>query len=166
MILILLLYTIHSNTVKKSLTLGVSALLRLFWSGESVIQLAEDAQKLVDYITSSFLPYERYALQVYTGHSGEMMYSEDPIKVDAGYADWRFLQHMAACANGIVDGTWLKEGSGFCYAEHTVDVAGKEQKIIEIVYYLGGISLPMEAADELRQHDLRLQNNLVETVIH
>jgi hypothetical protein len=120
----------------------------------------------VDYITIRFLPYERYALQVYTGHSGEMMYSEDPIKVDAGYGDWRFLQNMAACTNGIVNGTWLKEGSGFCYAEKTVNVSGKEQKTIEIVYYLGGISLPIEAVNELRQNGLKLQNNPVETDIH
>ncbi len=135
-------------------------------SGESVILLAEDTQKLVDYITASFLPYERYALQVYTGHSGEMMYSKDPIKVDAGYGDWRFLQNMAACANGIVNGTWSKEGSGFCYSENTVVALGIEHKTIEIVYYLGGISLPIEAVNELRQHSLKLQNNHVETVIH
>jgi hypothetical protein len=32
--------------------------------------------------------------------------------VDVGYLDWRFIQDVSACANGILQGKWLVEGSG------------------------------------------------------
>jgi len=35
---------------------------------EKLKGFAEDAQRLVDYISASFTPYERYALRVYVGH--------------------------------------------------------------------------------------------------
>jgi hypothetical protein len=41
--------------------------------------------------------------------------NRDPI--DVGFLDWRFLQDMAACANGILKGKWLDEGSGLRFVE-------------------------------------------------
>jgi glyoxylase-like metal-dependent hydrolase (beta-lactamase superfamily II) len=84
-------------------------------SGERVRNMAEDTQKLVDYMTANFSPYQRYALQVYTGHSwqngygGSYKVGETP--VDVGYLDWRFIQDMRSCVNAIVKGEWRTEGS-------------------------------------------------------
>jgi hypothetical protein len=38
-----------------------------------------------------------------------------------GYLDWRFLQDMASCANGIVKAKWLVEGSGLRFVEYSTD---------------------------------------------
>jgi glyoxylase-like metal-dependent hydrolase (beta-lactamase superfamily II) len=121
-------------------------------SAEAFHQFTEDINKLVDYIKSNFAPYERYGLQVYTGHSGEMMFNatkednENLIPVDAGYGEWRFVQDMANCVNGIMNGTWLDETSGF----HSFEVApGRNgEKQIQVNYYLGAVIIPESAAYE------------------
>jgi glyoxylase-like metal-dependent hydrolase (beta-lactamase superfamily II) len=90
-------------------------------SGELVRRMAEDTQKLVDYVTANFSPYERYALQVYTGHSWQNgyggSYKPGDTPVDIGYLDWRFIQDMRSCVNAIVKGQWLVEGSGLRFLE-------------------------------------------------
>lgn len=69
--------------------------------------VAEDTQKLVDYIRTNFSPYERYSLRVYTGHTWQNVYggfmSPDMDHVDVGYLDWRFIQNVSSCANGILN---------------------------------------------------------------
>ena len=32
-----------------------------------------------------------------------------------GYLDWRFIQDVATCSNGILQGKWLVDGSGVSY---------------------------------------------------
>lgn len=118
-------------------------------SAEAFNNFTEDINKLVNHIMTNFEPYDRYRLQVYTGHSGEMIYHAtktdvvDSMLEDAGYGEWRFIQDMANCANGIVKGTWLDKTNGFYYFE--VPSTGN-QKQIQIVYYLGAVIIPEEVA--------------------
>jgi glyoxylase-like metal-dependent hydrolase (beta-lactamase superfamily II) len=92
---------------------------------ETIKDFAVDGQRIVDYILANFSPYERYALKVYSGHSWENgyqgMYKESMVPVDVGYLDWRFIQNMASCANGIIKGLWLVEGSGLRFVEYSTD---------------------------------------------
>jgi glyoxylase-like metal-dependent hydrolase (beta-lactamase superfamily II) len=86
---------------------------------EKLKQVAEDSQKLVDHIKANFSAYERYGLRVYTGHwwqnaYGGFLHPNKP-KTDVGYLDWRFIQDVATCANGILKGHWLVDGSGVKY---------------------------------------------------
>jgi glyoxylase-like metal-dependent hydrolase (beta-lactamase superfamily II) len=94
---------------------------------ETIKNFAVDSQRLVDFILANFPPYERYALKIYSGHAWENGFegyqvNRDPI--DVGYLDWRFLQDMAACANGIVKGLWLVEGSKLRFVETSTDSRG------------------------------------------
>jgi glyoxylase-like metal-dependent hydrolase (beta-lactamase superfamily II) len=86
---------------------------------EKLRQVAEDSQKLVDYIKANYSPYERYGLRVYTGHWWQNAYGgflhPNKAPVDVGYLDWRFIQDVATCANGILRGKWLVDGSGVKY---------------------------------------------------
>ena len=88
---------------------------------------AADTQRLVDFILANFAPYERYALQLYSGHAWENGHEGYQINrdfIDVGFLDWRFLQDMAACANGILQGKWLEEGSGLRFVETAIDPRG------------------------------------------
>jgi len=77
-------------------------------------QVAEDVQKLVDYIFANFSPYERYAIRVYPAHAHTI---SEEAKADVVFQDWRFLQDMATLTKGIVAGTWQEKGSGFHFEE-------------------------------------------------
>jgi glyoxylase-like metal-dependent hydrolase (beta-lactamase superfamily II) len=117
-------------------------------SAEAFNQFREDINGLVGYIMNNFAPYDRYRLQVYTGHSAEMIFHvtktdvQDTMLEDAGYGEWRFVQDMANCVNGIAQGNWLDEANGW----HHFDVApGRNgEKQIQIVYYNGAVILPVE----------------------
>ena len=119
-------------------------------SAESFGYFREDINQLVGYMKDNFAPYDRYRLQVYTGHSAEMIFhvtktdTKDTMLEDAGYGEWRFVQDMANCVNGIADGTWLDETSGFHYFE--VPPGRDNQKQLQIVYYLGAVIIPEEVA--------------------
>jgi glyoxylase-like metal-dependent hydrolase (beta-lactamase superfamily II)/S-formylglutathione hydrolase FrmB len=86
---------------------------------EKLKQVAEDSQKLVEYLKADFSPYERYGLRVYTGHWWQNAYGgflhPNKSPIDIGYLDWRFIQDVASCANGILQGKWLIDGSGVRY---------------------------------------------------
>jgi glyoxylase-like metal-dependent hydrolase (beta-lactamase superfamily II)/S-formylglutathione hydrolase FrmB len=86
---------------------------------EKLKQVAEDSQKLVEYLKTNFTPYQRYGLRVYTGHWWQNAYGgflhPNKSPIDIGYLDWRFIQDVASCANGILKGKWLVDGSGIRY---------------------------------------------------
>jgi glyoxylase-like metal-dependent hydrolase (beta-lactamase superfamily II) len=115
-------------------------------------EFAEDSQKLADYITEHFKPYERYSLKVYTGHTwqntadGFLHPNHD--QVDVGYLDWRFIQNEASCANGILKGKWLVEGSGLINVGKQPSSAGwpgANQEVI-MTYGIGTIIIPLQTA--------------------
>ncbi|MBN2480829.1 MAG: MBL fold metallo-hydrolase [Bacteroidales bacterium] len=124
-----------------------------FRSVESLKIFAEDAQKLVDYISANFSPYERYGLRVYVGHTWlnvySPYYSPNKEKVDIGYLDWRYVQNLCSCAKGILEGKWLVEGSGLLHVGNMsqVDWWGTAGQAI-MVYDLGTIVIPLELAFE------------------
>ncbi|MCU0377765.1 MAG: MBL fold metallo-hydrolase [Bacteroidales bacterium] len=119
-------------------------------SAEAFGYFKEDINKLVYHIKDNFAPYDRYRLQVYTGHSAEMIFHVtktdlmDTMLEDAGYGDWRFVQDMANCVNGIASGIWLDEASGWHHFEVAPGRNGEKQ--IQIVYYLGAVIIPEEVA--------------------
>jgi glyoxylase-like metal-dependent hydrolase (beta-lactamase superfamily II)/S-formylglutathione hydrolase FrmB len=86
---------------------------------EKLKQVAEDSQKLVEYLKANFTSYERYGLRVYTGHWWQNAYGgflhPNKSPIDIGYLDWRFIQDVASCSNGILQGKWLVDGSGVRY---------------------------------------------------
>ncbi len=126
-------------------------------SADSIKTFAQSSQKFADYLLANFSPYERYALKVYSGHSWENgyqgFYREGITPVDVGYLDWRFLQNMASCANGIVKGRWLVEGSGLRYIEYSTDPnnghynasAKPGQRRGAMIYGLGSMMGSLEA---------------------
>lgn len=119
-------------------------------SAEAFKDFTVDINSLVNNIRDNFAPYDRYRLQVYTGHSGEMMFHAtktdiaDTLSEDAGYGEWRFVQDMANVANAIKDGTWLDSTRGFYHFE--VPAGMNNQKQIQIVFYNGALILPEEVA--------------------
>ena len=126
-------------------------------SGDRIKMFAQSSQKFADYLLANFSPFERYALKVYTGHSWENgyqgFYREGTVPVDVGYLDWRFLQNMASCANGIVRGKWLVEGSGLNFVEYSTDRASRnynaaarpDQKRGAMIYGIGSMMGTLEA---------------------
>jgi len=125
-----------------------------FGNVERLRMLAEDSQKLVEYIKSSFTPYERYGIRVYTGHWWQNSYggfmSPNKGKVDVGYLDWRFVQDVASCANGILQGKWLVEGSGLQYVGKMAyyDSWPSAEGRAIMLYGTGTVILPLEVAYE------------------
>ena len=121
-------------------------------SAEAFNNFTVDINNLVNNIKDNFAPYDRYRLQVYTGHSGEMMYhatktnSADTMPEDAGYGEWRFVQDMANVANAIKDGSWLDATKGFYHFE--VPSGMNNQKQIQIVFFNGALILPEDVAYE------------------
>jgi glyoxylase-like metal-dependent hydrolase (beta-lactamase superfamily II) len=118
-------------------------------TGEAIKKFAEESQKFVDYIKANFSPFERYALKVCTGHTGP--YGRTGL--DIGYLDWRYIQNMCSCANGIVKGQWLVEGSGLRLSEPPANSRGASpggvtQKQGVFTYGIGIITTPLEAAHE------------------
>jgi S-formylglutathione hydrolase FrmB/glyoxylase-like metal-dependent hydrolase (beta-lactamase superfamily II) len=119
----------HSNggtvfIIKKDLLVFSSDALgsgfgQAFPTVERLKQMAEDSQKLVEHIKVNFTPYERYGLRVFTGHWWQNTYGgflhPNKSPIDIGYLDWRFVQDVASCANGILQGRWLVDGSGIRY---------------------------------------------------
>ena len=119
----------HSNggtvyIIKKDLLVFSSDALgsgfgQAFPTVERLKQMAEDSQKLVEYLKANFTPSERYGLRVYTGHWWQNIYGgflhPNKSPIDIGYLDWRFIQDVASCANGILRGKWLVDGSGIRY---------------------------------------------------
>lgn len=125
-----------------------------FASVERLRFVAEDAQKLVEYIKTTFTPYERYAIRVYTGHWWQNAYGgflhPNKAGIDIGYLDWRFIQDVAACANGILQGKWLIDGSGVRYIgkmAYTDAWTSAEGRAI-MVSGTGTIIIPIEQAYE------------------
>ena len=133
---------------------------------EKLRQVAEDSQKLVDYIKANFSSYERYGLKVYTGHWWQNAYGgflhPNKAQVDVGYLDWRFIQDVATCSNGIIKGLWLVDGSGVRYignmaytdawpwaAGNAIMVSGIGTIIIPLAkaYEAAGLKMP-KAADK------------------
>jgi S-formylglutathione hydrolase FrmB/glyoxylase-like metal-dependent hydrolase (beta-lactamase superfamily II) len=125
-----------------------------FSTVEKLKQLASDSQKLVEYIKANYTPYERYGLRVYTGHwwqnaSGGFLHPNKS-RVDVGYLDWRFIQDVATCANGILQGKWLVDGSGVRYIgnmAYTDAWPSAEGRAI-IVCGTGTIIIPLKQAYE------------------
>jgi glyoxylase-like metal-dependent hydrolase (beta-lactamase superfamily II) len=119
-------------------------------SAEAFNNFTVDINNLVNNLKDNFAPYDRYRLQVYTGHSGEMMYHgiktdvADKLPEDAGYGEWRFVQDMANVANAIKEGTWLDATRGFNHFE--VPTGINNQKQIQIVFYNGALILPEDVA--------------------
>jgi glyoxylase-like metal-dependent hydrolase (beta-lactamase superfamily II) len=119
---------------------------------ERLKHIAEDTQRFVDYMLANFSPYERYALRVYTGHTWQNGYggfmSPNNARVDVGYLDWRFVQNVAACANGILKGAWLAEGSGLRYVGKMTytDAWPSAGGRAIMVYGIGTIIIPIEVA--------------------
>ncbi len=123
---------------------------------------AEGTRRLVDYIFANFKPFERYAFRVCTGHSWQNNYvgfvTPNSEKLDVGYLDWRFIQNMASCTNGILEGKWLVKGSGLIYegdmeylpfwGDRAVGMAIMVHGIgcvitpIEVVYEAAGLKMP------------------------
>lgn len=117
-------------------------------------EFAEDSQKLVDYISANFTPYQRYSLKVYTGHTWQNtaggFQHPNHDEIDVGYLDWRFVQNMASCANGILKGKWLVEGSGLQLVSKQPSSAGWPgggQEVI-MLYSTGTIIIPLPVAYE------------------
>ena len=121
----------------------------------------------MDYITANFSPFERYAIKVCTGHTGP--YAR--FGVDIGYLDWRYIQNINACANGIVKGKWLEKGSGLAFSEQAArpaagapaggssagrppaggppaggPPAGGAQKMVSFTYGIAALNTSLEAA--------------------
>jgi len=119
-------------------------------SAEALNNFTVDINNFVNKIKDNLAPYDRYRLQVYTGHSGEMMFHAtktdipDRFSEDAGYGDWRFVQDMANVANAIKDGSWLDATRGFHHFE--VPAGSNNQKQIQIVFYNGALILPEDVA--------------------
>ena len=119
-------------------------------TAEAFNNFTVDINKLVNRLKDNLAPYDRYRLQVYTGHSGEMMFhatktdSVDTLPEDAGYGEWRFIQDMAIVSNAIKDGTWLDASRGFHHFE--VPAGNNNQKQIQIVFYNGALILPEDVA--------------------
>ena len=119
-------------------------------SAEAFNNFTVDINNLVNNLKNNLAPYDRYRLQVYTGHSGEMMFhatktdAADTLPEDAGYGEWRFVQDMANVANAIKDGTWLDATKGFYHFE--VPSGMNNQKQIQIVFYNGALILPEDVA--------------------
>ncbi len=119
-------------------------------SAEAFNNFTVDINNLVNNLKDNFAPYDRYRLQVYTGHSGEMMFHAtktdlpDTLPEDAGYGEWRFVQDMANVANAIKDGTWLDATRGFHHFE--VPTGMNNPKQIQIVFYNGALILPEDVA--------------------
>lgn len=123
-------------------------------SVERLKAFAEDSRKLVEHIKANFTPWERYSLKVFTGHTWQNVYggfmSPGREKVDLGYLDWRFVQDVASCANGILEGKWLVEGSGLIMVgrmEYTDSWPGAVGQAI-MAYGTGTIIIPVEVAYE------------------
>jgi glyoxylase-like metal-dependent hydrolase (beta-lactamase superfamily II) len=119
-------------------------------SAEALSNFTADINQLVNHIKENIAPYDRYRLQVYTGHSGEMIFHAtktdviDNLPEDTGYGEWRFVQDMANVANAVKDGTWLDATMGFHHFE--VPAGTNNQKQIQIVFYLGALILPEDVA--------------------
>jgi glyoxylase-like metal-dependent hydrolase (beta-lactamase superfamily II) len=119
-------------------------------SAEAFNNFTIDINNLVNNLKGNLAPYDRYRLQVYTGHSGEMIFHKiktdtpDTLPEDAGYGEWRFIQDMANVANAIKDGTWLDESRGFHHFE--VPAGSNNQRQIQIVFYNGALILPEDVA--------------------
>ena len=123
-----------------------------FGTVERLKQVAEDSQNLVNYIKANYAPYERYLLRVYTGHSWQNAYGgflhPNKASIDVGYLDWRFIQDVSACANGILQGKWLVEGSGIKYMGNMLhtDAWGSAAGRAIMVSGIGTIILPLDLA--------------------
>jgi glyoxylase-like metal-dependent hydrolase (beta-lactamase superfamily II) len=124
------------------------------FSAKSVKLVAEDSQKLVDYIKANYSPYQRYGLRVYTGHwwqnaYGGFLHPNKP-PIDVGYLDWRFIQDVATCSNGILQGKWLVDGSGVKYMGNMVytDAWGGAAGRAIMVSGIGTIIISLDQAYE------------------
>jgi glyoxylase-like metal-dependent hydrolase (beta-lactamase superfamily II) len=125
-----------------------------FATVERLRQVAEDSRNLVDHIKAHYAPYERYGLKVFTGHSWQNGYGgflhPNKTSVDVGYLDWRFIQDVSACANGILQGKWLVDGSGTKFMGTMVYTGawGSAAGRAIMVSGIGTIILPLEVAYE------------------
>jgi glyoxylase-like metal-dependent hydrolase (beta-lactamase superfamily II) len=129
-----------------------SGLGQAFRSVQSLKLVAEDSKKLVDYIYANFSPYERYEMKVFTGHADQNKNAgyQSPNKklADVGYLNWLFIQNVASCANGILEGKWLVERSGLHHLGDQSPWRGGEGKWAIMVYGIGTILIPIEVAYE------------------
>lgn len=125
-----------------------------FRSVEILKMFAEDSRNLVDNIKNNYSPYERYGLRVYTGHWWQNAYGgflhPNKSKIDIGYLDWRFIQDVATCANGILEGKWLAEGSGVNYFGKMLytNAWGSAAGRAIMVSGIGTVIIPLEQAYE------------------
>ncbi len=91
-------------------------------------------------------------LRVYTGHYWQNVYggfmSPNLDRVDVGYLDWRFVQNVASCAEGILRGKWLVEGSDLRLVGKmtNTDAWPSANGRAIMVYGIGAIILPLETA--------------------
>ncbi len=130
-----------------SIGIGAGRSLR---SAASLKDFAEDAQKLVGYLTNNLSPYERHTLKVYTGHSVENpiagFYSPNHPMLDIDWLDWRFIQDQALCAAAILKGMWLVPDSGLRMREVTNKQNGRRVNVM--LYGIGAIEIPVNAVYE------------------
>jgi glyoxylase-like metal-dependent hydrolase (beta-lactamase superfamily II) len=125
-----------------------------FRTVETLKQVAEDSQKLVDYLKAGLSPYERYGLRVYTGHWWQNAYGgflhPNKARIDVGFLDWRFIQDVATCANGILKGLWRVDGSGVLHVGDMAytDAWPSAQGRAIMVSGIGTIIIPMAQAYE------------------
>ncbi len=119
---------------------------------ETLKMFAEDSMKLVEALKATLTPWQRYQMKVYTGHAWQNVYAgwwaPNHPKVDVGYLDWRFVQDVASCADGILKGKWLQSGSGLVNVgkmEYTDAWPGAAGRSI-MVYGTGTVITTMEAA--------------------
>ena len=102
----------------------------------------------------TYSPYERYGLRVYTGHWWQNAYGgflhPNKAQIDVGYLDWRFIQDVATCSNGILQGKWLVDGSGVKYMGDMVDTDawGSAAGRAIMVSGIGTIIIPLAQAYE------------------
>jgi glyoxylase-like metal-dependent hydrolase (beta-lactamase superfamily II) len=126
--------------------LGVGA-GRSLRNAEALKEWADDTQKLVSYIKSNFT-YQRYALKVYTGHSGgdsiAGFVSPTHPSMDIKFLDWRFVQDQALCGNAILKGQWLNPESGLQYLEVANPKTG--QKSGMMLFGIGAVEIPIQEA--------------------
>lgn len=116
--------------------------------------VADDSKKLVEYIKTNYTPYERYGLRVYTGHWWQNAYGgflhPNKSQIDVGFLDWRFIQDVSNCANGILQGKWLVDGSGVIYIGKMAytDAWGSAEGRAIMVSGTGTIIIPLAQAYE------------------
>ncbi len=120
-----------------------------FRTVERLKTFTESSRNLVQYLSSTLAPYDRYTLRVYTGHTWQNAYGgiwdSHRELIDVGFLDWRFIQNVASCANDIIQGKWLVPGSGLVYVGKMPE-GWSSAGLAIMVYGIGTIFTPLQTA--------------------